>query len=72
MQLTLFVIQVGIKFGERIDMRTGGMVVFVKRLVKGGPADLSRKIQPGDVLQLINGEDVYGQGTINEVNFAHE
>ena len=58
MQLTLFVIQVGIKFGERIDMRTGGMVVFVKRLVKGGPADLSRKIQRGNVLQLINGEDV--------------
>lgn len=53
---------VGIKFGERIDPRTGGMRVYVKRLVKGGPADLAQQIQPGDTLQLINGEDVYGLG----------
>lgn len=38
------------------------MLVYVKRLVKGGPADQSGRIQPGDVLQLINGEDIYGQG----------
>jgi hypothetical protein len=38
------------------------MLVYVKRLVKGGPADQAQRIQPGDVLQLINGEDIYGQG----------
>ncbi len=38
------------------------MLVYVKRLVRGGPADQSGRIQPGDVLQLINGEDIYGQG----------
>jgi len=38
------------------------MLVYVKRLVKGGPADQASCIQPGDVLQLINGEDIYGQG----------
>ncbi len=39
------------------------MLVYVKRLVKGGPADLkSNRIQPGDVLRFIDGADVYGQG----------
>jgi hypothetical protein len=38
------------------------MLVYVKRLVKGGPADQCNRIQPGDVLQIINGEDIYGQG----------
>jgi hypothetical protein len=38
------------------------MLVYVKRLVKGGPADQCGRIQPGDVLQLINAEDIYGQG----------
>lgn len=53
---------VGIKFGERIDPRSGGMLVYVKRLVRDGPADQCKRIQPGDVLQLIDGEDIYGQG----------
>eukprot|EP00286_Rhodomonas_abbreviata_P018924 CAMPEP_0181307122 /NCGR_PEP_ID=MMETSP1101-20121128/10692_1 /TAXON_ID=46948 /ORGANISM="Rhodomonas abbreviata, Strain Caron Lab Isolate" /LENGTH=247 /DNA_ID=CAMNT_0023413279 /DNA_START=81 /DNA_END=821 /DNA_ORIENTATION=- len=53
---------VGIKFGERIDPNTGGMHVYVKRIVKGGPADANGQIQPGDSLLLINGEDVYGLG----------
>mmetsp|Transcript_57287 Transcript_57287/g.134504 ORF Transcript_57287/g.134504 Transcript_57287/m.134504 type:complete len:419 (+) Transcript_57287:129-1385(+) len=51
---------VGIKFGEKIDPQTGGMTVYVKRLVRGGPADSSGQIQPGDTLLLINSEDVYG------------
>jgi hypothetical protein len=38
------------------------MLVYVKCLVSGGPADQSGRIQPGDVLQLVNGEDIYGQG----------
>ena len=38
------------------------MLVYVKRLVKGGPADQAQRIQPGDVLVLINAEDIYGQG----------
>ncbi len=47
--------QVGIKFGERIDPRTGGLLVYVKRLVQGGPAATSGRVNPGDILVLING-----------------
>lgn len=47
---------VGIKFGERIDPRTGGLLVYVKRLVQGGPAAMSQRVNPGDTLVLINGE----------------
>ena len=36
--------------------------MYVKRIVKDGPADQCKRIQPGDVLQLIDGEDIYGQG----------
>jgi len=38
------------------------MLVYVKRLVAGGPADQVRCITPGDTLILIDGEDVYGWG----------
>jgi hypothetical protein len=56
------VLMQGARCRERIDPRSGGFLVYVKHLVKGGPADQSGRIQPGDVLQLINGEDIYGQG----------
>ena len=51
-------VQVGIKFGERIDHRTGGLLVYVKRLVQGGPAAMSGRVNPGDILVLINGESL--------------
>jgi hypothetical protein len=45
----------GFQFGERIDPRTGGLLVYVKRLVQGGPAASSGRVNPGDTLVLING-----------------
>eukprot|EP00286_Rhodomonas_abbreviata_P027963 CAMPEP_0181306258 /NCGR_PEP_ID=MMETSP1101-20121128/10197_1 /TAXON_ID=46948 /ORGANISM="Rhodomonas abbreviata, Strain Caron Lab Isolate" /LENGTH=391 /DNA_ID=CAMNT_0023412289 /DNA_START=195 /DNA_END=1370 /DNA_ORIENTATION=- len=51
---------VGIKFGEHVDPQTGGIRVYVKHLVPGGPADQCQQIQPGDTLLLVNAEDVYG------------
>ena len=52
---------VGIKFGERLDP-SGGIKVFVKRLVNDSPAHRCGLISPGDVLVLLDGEDVYGWG----------
>ena len=53
---------VGIKFGERIDANTSGFKVFVKRIVRGGPAHVHGGVSPGDVLLFVDHENVQGQG----------
>jgi len=53
---------VGIKFGERLEPASGGINVYVKRLVNDSPAHRCGLISPGDVLVLIDGEDVFGWG----------
>ena len=53
---------VGIKFGERLEPASGGIKVYVKRLVNDSPAHRCGLISPGDVLVLIDGEDVFGWG----------
>ena len=59
--------QVGIKFGERIDASNGGFVVFAKRLIRGGPAEISQgqRVQPGDLLVSLDGRDVRGLGLVS-------
>ena len=53
---------VGIKFGERLNESSGGIVTYVKRLINNSPAHHAGIISPGDVLVRIDGEDVYGCG----------
>jgi len=53
---------VGIKFGERIDPSTGGMTIYVKRILKAGPADTAGVVAPGDVLVSLDGARLNGAG----------
>jgi len=42
----LQILGVGIKFGERINSKTGGLIVYVKRILEEGPAHKTRKVRP--------------------------
>jgi hypothetical protein len=53
---------VGIKFGERMDSASGRMMVYVKRIMSSSPAHSHKGITPGDLLLLLDGENVQGQG----------
>jgi C-terminal processing protease CtpA/Prc len=50
---------VGLVFDE--DNSIGVPRVFVRRLVPGGAAEASRRVRRGDMIVLVNGEDVYGK-----------
>jgi hypothetical protein len=42
----LQILGVGIKFGERINSKTGGLIVYVKRILEEGPAHKTRVVRP--------------------------
>ena len=45
-----------------MDPDTSGFIVFVKRLIRGGPAERAACIRPGDLLVSLQDRDVRGHG----------
>jgi hypothetical protein len=48
-----------------MDPDTNGFIVFVKRLIRGGPAEGAACIRPGDLLVTLQDRDVRGQGLVH-------
>ena len=47
-----------------MDPDTDGFIVFVKRLIRGGPAEADARIRPGDLLVSLQDRDVRGHGLV--------